>query len=250
MFHVERSKKLAVLLTWWNGWRPLYRAEHVRAMARMLRAYLDIPHSIYLLTDQKTSKTETEVDEILPIPEEPRNASPGKGGVRCFRRLRYFDSAYTKRFDGEWLMSLDLDALLLPGFQGAIEAGMTDFGFAIIRGRLAVQRGQRPYNGSLYLIRQGQHQHIWDDFDWQKSPQECYRSGWVGSDQVWLSLHLQGAPTLGPEHGVYFYQQYLDSEPESPEATVIHYAGLMKPWSRRSEQETPELWREYKQWLD
>lgn len=127
---------------------------------------------------------------------------------------------------------------------------MTPFGFAIVRGRIAEKITQRPYNGSLYMVRVGQHRHVWDDFDWRTSPAECMASGWIGSDQVWLSLKVPGAPTLGPEHGVYFLGQYLESRDEDPEPRLLSYAGLLKPWSKQSRNETPELYAQYLRWLD
>jgi lipopolysaccharide biosynthesis glycosyltransferase len=214
----------------------------------MLREYMKIPHQIVLQTDFKASLQQTEVDHILPLPKEPRNVYAHQG-INCFRRLKYFDPRYSSQFGTEWVMSLDLDTLILGDITERIEWAMNDFGFCIIRGRLAVEEGQRPYNGSMYLLRVGEHAHVWDDFDWTIGPHECARSGWRGSDQVWLSLKIQGAPTLGPEHGVYFYHQYLDSSDDDPDPTMIHYAGLQKPWSKMCKREAPELWDEYRRFV-
>lgn len=216
----------------------------------MLRAYLRIPHQIVLLTDESVLAEDVEVDAVLPMVEEPANALPGRGGVRCFRRLRFFDSVYTKQFGTEWVMSLDLDTLILEDITETLDHMMTPFGFAIVRGRVAEGVTTRPYNGSLYMVRVGQHQDIWDRFNWRTSPTECMRSGWIGSDQVWLSLKLPGAPTLGPEHGVYFLGQYLESDYTAPQAKLLSYAGLLKPWSKQSKIDSPELYEEYQRWLD
>lgn len=236
------AAKLTVLLSWWNGWRPVYNVKHVNAVASMLREHLSIPFKLALLTDQDSSGAQ--VDIVRPIPQDPRNARLVKD-INCFRRLRYFDPEYTEQFGTEWVMSIDLDTLILEDITEQIEWGMCPFGFSIIRGRLAVKEGQRPYNGSLYLIKVGEHRNVWDEFDYQTSPIECARSGWRGSDQTWLSLKLVGAPTLGPEHGFYFYQQYLDSSDDEPEAKMLHYAGLLKPWGRMCMRSTPELHAEY-----
>lgn len=240
--------RLTVLLGLWNGWRPVYRPEHVRALARMLREYVRFPHQIALLTDQQLSAAELEVDAVMPLPPQPGQVW-ARDGINCYRRLRYFDPEWSGQFGTDWVMSIDLDTLILNDMTETLEWAMNDFGFTIIRGRLATEHGQRPYNGSMYLIRVGQHRHVWDRFDWVNGPKECVAAGWRGSDQVWLSLHLQGAPTLGPEHGVYFYQQYLDSDEDSPEARMLHYAGLLKPWSKQAQRETPELWQEYQRWV-
>lgn len=239
--------RLTVLLGLWNGWRPVYKPYHVTALARMLRHYVKIPHRIALLTEYDLDADELEVDVVTSLPPEPSNLVT-RHGINCFRRLRYFDPEWSGRFGTDWVMSIDLDTLILDDMTSTLEWAMNDFGFTIIRGRLANEHGQRPYNGSLYLIRVGEHRHVWDEFDWTNGPRECADAGWRGSDQVWLSLHLQGAPTLGTEHGVYFYQQYLESSDSDPEARMLHYAGLLKPWSKQSQRETPELWEEYQRW--
>ena len=228
----------------WRGWRPLYTVDHVNAAARMLRTYLRIPFKLVLLTDEDGRGAE--VDEVLPVPQDPRKAQ--LSGINCFRRLRYFDPDFSSRFGTEWVMSLDLDTLILSDITERIEWALNDFGFCIIRGRLAVQEGQRPYNGSLYTIRVGAHRHVWDEFDYETSPAECAATRWRGSDQTWLSLKLPGAPTLGPEHGVYFYQQYLDSSESDPEACMLHFAGMDKPWRNSVRRQAPELYSEYQRY--
>lgn len=238
--------KLTIALFWWVGWRPLYHLQHVNAAARMLRDRIKIPLRIVLFTDQEAKGAE--VDKVLPIPQDPKNVSFPKG-INCYRRLRLFDPFFSAQFGTEWVMSVDLDTLILEDITPEIEWAMNDFGFCIIRGRLAVEHGQRPYNGSLYVLRVGQHQHVWDEFSYETSPAECLRSGWRGSDQTWLSLKLQGAPTLGPEHGFYFYEQYLESSDKDPEAKMLHYAGLLKPWGRMCKDRTPELYAEYQRYL-
>lgn len=240
---------LAVLFTLYNGWRgDIYKAEHARALARMLRRNLKIPHSIFLLTDEGIKAQEAEVDEVLPLPKEPKNLWT-KNGINCFRRLRFFDPEYSKQFGSEWVMSMDLDTLILDDVTDIVEIGMNPFGFCIIKGRLANDHGQRPYNGSMWMVRVGDHSHVWHDFDWTEGPRECAASGWRGSDQVWLSLHLQGAPTWSTEHGVYFVGQYLESSEDDPEPRVLNYAGPFKPWTKQSKRETPELYREYMRYV-
>ena len=238
--------ELTITLWWWVGWRPLYQIQHVNAAARMIRDRIKVPHRIVLLTDQDAKGAE--VDKVLPIPQDPPGTS-FPSGINCYRRLRLADPSFSCQFGTEWVMSIDIDVLILEDVTEQIRWAMNDFGFCILRGRLAVEAGQRPYNGSIYLLRVGEHRHVWDDFSYDTSPAECVASGWRGSDQTWLSLKLQGAPTLGPEHGFYFYEQYLDSDEAEPEAKMIHYAGMMKPWSKVCKRRTPELYEEYARYL-
>ena len=239
------APKLCVLLCMWKGWRPVYEVRHVRAMARMLREYLHLPHRIVLLTDTPTTVAEAEVDEVLGIPPEP----PGlraTGIVNCYRRLRFFDPMYSRQFGTPYVMSVDLDSLFLDDITADIDDAMKNpFGFSILRGRLAEKMGQRPYNGSLFVLRVGAHPHVWYDFHPVNSPVAVRASGWRGSDQVHMSLSLRGAPTFGPDKGFYFLGQYLQSKDTDPQPKMLNYAGPLKPWTKQSKNETPELWEQW-----
>lgn len=238
--------RLTVLLGLWRGWRPVYELSHVRAIARMLREYLHIPHRLVLLTDfAGVTAKEVEVDEVLGIPPEPKGLRT-TGTVNCYRRLRFFDPAYARQFETPYIMSVDLDSLFLDDITRDITAAMKNpFGFTILRARHAEHPGERPYNGSLFVLRVGAHPHVWYDFDPVQSPIAVRASGWRGSDQVHVSLAVRGAPLFDPEHGFYFLDQYLQSTDTDCQAKMLNYAGPLKPWSKMAKHETPEL---YEQW--
>lgn len=238
--------RLTVALCLWRGWRPIYEVRHARAVARMLREYLRLPYRIVLLTDLGVvSADEAEVDEVLPVPPEPRGLRP-MGEINCYRRLRFFDSAYAQQFGTPYIMSVDLDSLFLNDITKDIERAMNNgFGFQILRGRLAERLGQRPYNGSLFVLRVGAHPQVWCDFDPIQSPIKVRASGWRGSDQVWMSLKIRNAPTFNPEQGFYFVHQYLQSSDADAEPKMLNYAGPLKPWTKQSKNETPELWEQW-----
>jgi len=237
---------LTVILTWWVGWRPLYSIANVRAMSRMLRQYVRTPLRIVLLTDQDATCESGEVDAVLPLPPEPKQMSV-KNGINCFRRLRYFDPGFSAQFGTEWILSIDLDTLILEDVTDVVETMMNGFGFSILRA-YEYQPGLRRYNGGMFALRVGEHADVWNAFDWTQGPIECAKSGWRGSDQVWLSLKLPGAPVIGEEHGVYFLSGFKKSSDDDPQPRMIHY-GAYKPWSKMSKQDTPELWAEYQRFL-
>jgi hypothetical protein len=247
----QPEPKLAVLLTLWRGWRPCYELRHVRAIARMLRRYLHVPHKLVLLTEIPTTAQEAGVDEVREVPPEPRGLRP-VGEVNCFRRLRFFDPNYTRQFGTPYVMSVDLDSLLLDDITADIDEAMRNpFGFAILKGRFAEKPGaQRPYNGALFLVRVGAHPNVWNDFHPVKSPIEVRATGWAGSDQVWMSLKIRNAPTFGPDKGFYFLGQFLQSSDSDPQPKMLNYAGPMKPWSKLSMRDTPELYEEWLRFAD
>lgn len=232
--------RLTVLLTCWEGWRSQYRSEHATALARMLRHYLKIPHRIVLLTDMVT---ECEgVDEILPIPAEPKGLGWVQG-ANCFRRLRFFDPEYNKQFDSEWLMSIDLDTVILGDITKVVEYAMSqDYGACLLRSKHYTGPGTRPFNGGMFFIKSGTNGHVWSSFDGRTSPAIITQTGWIGSDQVWMCLQMPDAPVFGKADGVYFHGEYRERKPEDPMPLVINYAGPYKPWSKTGKKQSPELW--------
>lgn len=243
------GQRLTVLLWVWNGFRPIYDHTHVRALTRQLREYLKIPHRVVLLTDDVHSMkaANTEVDAVEELPWQPAYVGPGHGSpANCFRRLRIFDSDYSARFGTEWVASLDLDSLLLGPIDELVEYALAaPSGLTIMRARFHAQPGARPYNGGFYAVRVGAQAQVWERFRWDSSPQVCRESRWTGSDQVWIALNAPDARTVGPEHGAYFAEQYLQAPPDKVPAKVVTFAGGSKPWSKTSKRETPEYWRAY-----
>jgi len=232
----------------WAGWRPSYTLEHVRALSRQLKEFAEIPYRLVLLTDDMNESTaeQAEVDAIYPIPTQPEGISPGHGSpANCFRRLRLFDEKYSVQFGTEWVMSLDLDTLILAPIGEVLEYMTTaPAGFSIMRARFSGY-GRRPYNGGMYAIRVGSYPEVWSSFNWKTSPERCKQTGWVGSDQVWISLHVPDARTVGPEHGVYFAEQYLAAPPDRVPGRIVTFAGGLKPWNKTSRRETPAYFAAY-----
>jgi hypothetical protein len=235
---------LAILLTHWRGWRPIYEAEHINALARQLRAYIKAPFKLWLLTDEPLEAKE--VDEVAPCPKDP----PGlrlRSTVNCFRRLRFFDAAYTEQFGADYLMSIDLDTLIFDDITDIVEAAMTR-PLTILRGRNLDDRpNQRPYNGAMFIVKHGALQHVWDSFCPKKSPLQIATKNWIGSDQSWISMQAPGFATLGREHGFWYFGQYM-AEGEGKPLRVLNFAGRDKPWSRAMKKRHEPTWQEWHKW--
>lgn len=222
---------ITVLLCLWSGWRPVYSLDHVRPLARMLRKYVKQPLRIELLTDFKLDRAvaKLEVDRVRPLPEV--SVKLPTHVADCFRRLRFHDPEYQQQFETQWLLSLDLDTLvtddITDDLQWAIDSG---FGFAVQRA-MKVGPGLRPYAGALQLIERGKTEHVWRELFREDAHGRIRRSGWIGSDQVWLSLTLPGAPTFGPEHG---FVHFADRHDWTVEPKVVHFGHGAKPWKNLS----------------
>lgn len=236
--------RLTILLWCWRGHAP-YHGHHVAALARQLRAHLHLPYRVVLLTDDVNEhKAEAlGVDAIEEVPGEPKNAPLGRGQTNCWRRLAIFSPAYGEHFGTEFIMSLDLDALVLDGFTQLVERAMS-VDFSILRGSLKC-----PYNGGMYCLRVGKHADVFSTFDWRVSPGECIATKWVGSDQVWIGLRVKNALTFGPEDGAYFRGQYMMATKEDrARACLITFPGHKKPWSKTTKREAPQLHAMYRKW--
>lgn len=237
-----------MVLTWWAGWQPVYALVNVNAMSRMLRAYLRLPFRLVLLTDQDAAGAE--VDSVLPLPPCPLRQV--KGMPNCYRRLRLFDPEYSAQFGSDWLLSIDLDALIRADITDLVAPALSGSApFLILRSRWPNQKGRPPYNGSLWLLRQGALPEVWRTFDPVESVREILKRRLIGSDQAWLGLAAPGAATLGPEHGMYFFHQYLKHRKlaDHVPARVVSCAGPYKPWSKGFRFQARDLWEEYRRWL-
>ena len=239
--------RLTILLGLWSGWRDVYEIDHVNALSRQLKEYLKIPYKLVLLTDQDA--TNAEVDEVRPVPQDPKGMTVIQT-VNCFRRLRYFDPVFNRSLGTEWVMSLDLDTLILRDFTEVIERSMDHpFGLWMLRAK-KVRPGRRPYNGGMYMIRAGSHAKVWKNFDPVISPIEVKAKGWVGSDQTWIAMQVQGAPTWSMDDGMFFFGQYNDTPERQNEARIINFAGKAKPWTKQCRFENRRIWEEYMRWID
>lgn len=227
---------LAVVCWLWRGWRPVYDAEHVNALARMLRVRLSLPHRLICVTDDASGINECETAPLWDMPamnqRKPQN---------CYARLRLFDEETARRF-GARVLSIDLDCVALDELAPLITADT----FRAVRGKSA------PVNGSMFLLSAGTHRHVWDGFDPQTSPAMIALAKHngrhiSGSDQAWMSLQIPSPATWGPEHGVYQFSE-LRGDRDLLGARVVFFAGSVKPWSDECKQRTPRLYQEYAQW--
>lgn len=241
--------QITILLGWWRGWRDFYHAEHVRAASRQLRAYIKIPFRLALLTDEPVTASECEVDEVYPGTADPEGLKLWQSKVNCFRRLRYFDSEYTKQFGTPWVASIDMDVLIRSDITDILTFAMHDFGFCINRAKLGTNR---RYSGAFYAIKVGEHQYVWDNFKPEESPRECSATKLIGSDQTWIAMQIQDAPTVGREHGIYYLGEYRarDHVKDGRQVRLVNFSGNAKPWSRICLKQAPDLFREYVQWMD
>lgn len=241
---------MTFLLWLWDGTKPypFYNEARISAIAHQINDHVRTPHRIVLLTNRPID-VPAGVDEIRPCPPEimyPDTAL--RSPVNCTRRLRVFDPQFSEQFGTDWIAPIDIDTLILDDITDIVDRAMLEpGGITLTRGRETdIERTLRPYNGAFWIMRVGAHPQVWIDWDATTSPQLMQASGWLGSDQVWLSIKIKGAATMGPEHGVYYLGQYEKLTDADTEPRIINFAGRCKPWSKPAMKRCPELYDYYR----
>lgn len=235
---------LTFCLWLWHGWRPVYTADHVNAMARMLREHVSTPHRIVCITDMPDGITECETYPLWP---DVVNME-GQRRPNCWRRLRLFDPTIGPLIaggPGARIVSIDIDCVILGDITDLFER---DADLVIAEGHFA------RFNGSMWMLRAGTNEHVWTSFDSEKSPAQARmarnpnRPGarMIGSDQAWLSIQTPNAATWGRADGVMSYARHSVAYRKAREARLWFFAGGIKPWSKQTAMVLPTAYRQYK----
>jgi hypothetical protein len=232
------------LFCWlWKGWRPVYTAKHVNALARMLALHApDV--TLTCITDMPAGITECATVPLWPDPPNLRLTQR----LNCFRRLQLFDPATQRRIGavpGTILGSIDLDTLIigeLPVPHDLLES-KTDFA--------AVQGMHCLYNGSYWLQRAGKSlADVWSTFDPATSPRVIQQhrargKKLLGSDQAWMSLTIPNGVKLWEADGVYSYPRHGNLERCVGMGSLWTFPGAIKPWHDSLKSRSAWLHAEY-----
>jgi hypothetical protein len=210
------------VLTWlWSqpGGRTKFTAEHVNIWADMVRRNLRMPHRLACVTDMPEG---INVDIIAP-PNEFLDVTPqwGPRKPNCYRRLSMFRRDAAGIF-GERFVCMDLDCVIGGPLDPLFDR----------REDLVLFNGtapDRPYNGSMMLIRAGCRPKVFENFSQAMATVSGQK--FVGSDQAWLALCLGSREkTWGEADGVYWYGQG-SSYKKQVQPRVLFFPGKVKPWT-------------------
>lgn len=198
--------------------KHVYTDEHVRTWAGMVRRHLTLPHTLAVVTDLPGDYGG--IDVIAP-PDEFNDVKLSRWSAarpQCLRRLSMYRRDAAELFGGDLIVCMDLDIAICASID-TLFAGGEDF--RIARGTL----GDRPYNGSIQMIRAGARAQVYESFSAQAAEEASRR--FIGSDQAFL-MHILGPneATWGPEHGVVAHQRKRHCK--SPR--IVTYPGSLKPW--------------------
>lgn len=216
---------MLTVLSWlWQqpGGRTKFTAEHVNIWAGMVRRHLSMPHQLACVTD--TPKGIDKSIRIIKPPGDFEGISPrwGANKPNCFRRLSMFRRDAAKIF-GARFVCMDLDCViggeLDPLFKRPEE--------------LVLYKGtapDRPYNGSMMLIKAGCRPQVFEDFT--QNGANIAGDIYVGSDQAWLAFSLGRKEKVWSERdGVFWYGPLYQSIAKKTTPRILFFPGKIKPWT-------------------
>lgn len=174
-----------------------------------------MPHRLACVTHEDVRFDGVEIIKPPREFEEVRIPTWGEHRPQCLRRLVMFRPDAAKWF-GDWIICMDTDAVI----SGPLDPLFTDHDFRIFKGTAP----NRPYNGSLFMLRAGARAEVYADF----TPERAADAGkqFVGSDQAWIAQRLgPDEPTWDARDGVSWWQGRADDN-----ARVTFFPGGLKPW--------------------
>lgn len=212
------------ILTWlWSkpGSRTNYTAHHVNIWAAMVSRHLTIPHTLACVTDMPEG-IDPHIEIIKPPGEFVDWETPtwNNDKPNCFRRLTMFSPHAAEIFGADRFVCMDLDCTIGANIDALFDR---DDDFVMYRGTSF----DRPYNGSLMMIKAGSRPQVYTDFNYENAVASGQK--YVGSDQAWIAYCLGvGEKTWSFEDGICWYgSQYnrlIDVN------RIMFYPGQMKPW--------------------
>lgn len=214
---------MLTVLTWfWHNpnSRTKFEAEHVNIWADMVRRNLSMPHRIACVTD-----TPEGIDpsvEIIAPPGEFHDIEPtwGPRKPNCFRRLSMFRRDAAKIF-GDRFVCMDLDCVVGGRLDPLFDRNED---LVLFKGTSE----ERPYNGSMMMIRAGCRPQLYEDFNQDEANISGTR--FVGSDQAWLAYKLGWREAVwGENDGVYWFQNRRWHNKMKPR--LLFFPGKIKPWT-------------------
>jgi hypothetical protein len=215
---------LTVLSWLWNQpqGRTKFTAEHVNTWAAMVDRHLKMPHRIACVTD-----TPEGIDggiEIIAPPGDFEDVQPAWGPRKpnCYRRLSMFRQDAADIF-GERFVSMDLDCVVGGPLDPLFDRPED---LVLFKGTSP----DRPYNGSMALIRAGCRPDVYERFD--QAAASKANEKFIGSDQAWLAHALGWSiPTWSERDGVFWYGPLYKALVKKQAPRVLFFPGKIKPWT-------------------
>ena len=217
---------MLTVLTWlWTQpqGRTKFTGEHVNVWADMVRHNLKMPHRIACVTD--TPKGIDKSINIIKPPGDFEDVFPRWGPAKpnCYRRLSMFRRDAADIF-GERFVCMDLDCVVGGSLDPLFDRPED---LVLFKGT----QQDRPYNGSMMLIRAGCRPEVFEKFDQRGA--NISGDIFVGSDQAWLAYVLGRKEKVWSERdGVYWYGSvHYKVRDRRTNPRLLFFPGKIKPWT-------------------
>lgn len=215
---------MITVLSWlWRNpaCRTQFTAEHVWTWADMVSRNLSMPHRIACVTDEKDLPAN--VERIDP-PGEFHDIQPNWGPRKpnCYRRLSMFRRDAARIF-GDRFVCMDLDCVIGGPLDPLFDRPND---LILFKGTAP----DRPYNGSMMLIKAGCRPGVYEDFN--QAGARISGEKFVGSDQAWLALRLGNREKVWSERdGVFWYGSLYRALSKKIKPRILFFPGKVKPWT-------------------
>lgn len=181
-------------------WGSKYGGGYLEKLVHGVRRHLSEPYRFVLATDQWALDCRKPIDDVWPIPKEDRHLLDIKG---CLARLRLFDPNWQAQWaiqPGDRIACLDLDLIVTGPLDPVFNR---DDSFTILQG--VNTSNPNPYNGSIWMLKAGEHADVWTDFSLESVGAIPYYA--FPDDQAWFHHKIPNAAGWGAADGVYAFQK-------------------------------------------
>lgn len=206
-----------VIITWL--WGEKYGPEDVRKVFGGFRRHLREVHRQVCVTYQDIEGVET-------TPIKDPGLTRWKG---CLARLRLFDDVWQRDLGiqrNDRIVNVDLDVVVTGPLDILFDNVAS---FKILTGANA--SNPCPYNGSIFMLRGGEHADVWDDFTIERILRVPHHE--FPDDQAWLAFKLPGAPgwRAGAESGIWAFRKrtWPAGDALPPGAKLVCFPGHRDP---------------------
>lgn len=209
---------MAILITTFL-WGDKYNAKDVMRLCSGFRKHLKQEHRFLCVTNEELDLKGIETT-ILKDPGLTK--IPG-----CFARLRLFDWVWQKDIGGtDRIVCCDLDCVVTRQLDPLFDRPES---FVVLGGANA--SNPCPFNGSLWMLKAGQHREVWNEFTMQRARETKHYK--FPDDQGWFWHMVPNAATwqVGPKSGIYAFQKpgWPTGENLPSDARLVVFPGWRSP---------------------
>ncbi len=163
-------------------WGTKYGVNYVNTLYAMVKRHLSCPFVFHCITD----------DPAGLKPEIVAHELPNSGITGIWQKLMTFQQNFLG-LEGEWVVSLDLDIVIVDKLDFLLEQPEQDFLIARNWSKDARAGTGARASGSVYRLKVGSHAFIWDSLikDFHAAVDQYHGKNRDVGEQNWLNAHIK-----------------------------------------------------------